>query len=292
MRGLALSAPRRNFAGIVLDSLPWLAQSLARPLACAFVVWGCWAAGAAAARADNAFPNSQSVLLPRDRPDEIVVATTFGLVFSVDDGATWRYACEDLQTTTGGRKYFVGPPPANRIFALSDLGIPVSNDGACTWTIAGGDVTAMSPFDVFPDPADPLRAYALAKAPNDPDETTGSAYRSFDGGRTFAGPIFTAPPSSVLTGIESAASDPMTVYLTFYELAANGVHPRLATSRDGGDTWTTADLEARLGSLIPRLAAVDPTDPARILLRISSGGGDPAAVDGLVLTTDGGTTFA
>ena len=50
-----------------------------------------WSDGGAPAWADNAFPSSQSVLPPPDRPQEIVVGTTFGLVFTEDDGASWTY---------------------------------------------------------------------------------------------------------------------------------------------------------------------------------------------------------
>ena len=43
------------------------------------------------ARGDGAFPDAQAVLLPRDRPQEIILATNFGLVFTQDGAATWAY---------------------------------------------------------------------------------------------------------------------------------------------------------------------------------------------------------
>ena len=52
------------------------------------------AAGNGRARADGAFPDAQTVLLPPDRPQQIVVAANFGLVFSEDGGVYWQYSCE------------------------------------------------------------------------------------------------------------------------------------------------------------------------------------------------------
>jgi photosystem II stability/assembly factor-like uncharacterized protein len=237
------------------------------------------------ARADGAFPSAQAVLLPRDRPSEIVLGTTFGLVFTEDDGSTWRYACENTQTRMG-RQYTVGSPPDDRIYALSDLGVPVTADGACTWTVAGGDLFATLPVDVFPDPSDAARVFALAVNSND---GLVSAYRSTDAGLTYAGPIFTSPASGTVTGIEVAASAPRTVFITLYERP--GLHPRLARSDDGGDTWTTADIEPGIGAVIPFLVAVDPVDSRRITLRITSGASSPQQFQGLAITTDGGATW-
>ena len=172
-------------------------------LAGSLAAWGIARCGVAPARADGAFPSAQSVLLPRDRPNEIILATTFGLIFSEDDGATWRYSCEnDLTRMTNGGQYMMGPPPGDRIFGTSDRGAPVSGDGACTWTLGGGDLTPMRPTDVFADPTDPSRAFALAV-----DESNGleSAYRSTDAGLTYSGPIFTSPMGGLNTGIESSA---------------------------------------------------------------------------------------
>ena len=69
------------------------------------------------ARADGAFPNGQSILVPADRPDEIVLATNFGLVTSEDAGRTWLYSCEQAATSYG-RLYQMGPAPAHRLFAM------------------------------------------------------------------------------------------------------------------------------------------------------------------------------
>lgn len=244
------------------------------------------------ARADGAFPEAQSVLLPRDRPNEIVLATTFGLVSTEDGGATWHFSCEASNTPmVGGGRYAMGPPPEDRIYAKTDIGPGVSSDSACTWSLGSGgpppipDSTVRAPFDIFPDPTDPNRVFALFQEFPDP----GVVFRSLDAGATYAGPLYTTSVDTALTGIESSSSDPRTVYVTTYQ--GPGYHPRLVTSLDGGDTWNVADLEPQLGTVAPSLAAVDPADARKIYLRVNTQAGLGEQYQGIAITTDGGSTW-
>jgi hypothetical protein len=275
--GLALSKRRRNSTTkvILYKVIPWMAAGIV-------------CAHAGSAHADGAFPNSQSVLLPRDRPREIVVGTTFGLIFTEDDGLTWRYTCESAAATRMGRQYVMGPPPEDRIYGLSEAGVPVTADGGCTWTVGRGvlSVTRQLPLDVFPDPSDPLRTFVLAL---DLEGGLVSAYRSLDGGVTYSGPIFTPPMDGVVTGIEVAASAPQRLFVSLYQPPSR---PRLAESLDGGDHWTTTDIEPGIGAALPFLVGVDPTDSAKAILRITSGAGDPRQFQGLAITTDAGLTWS
>ena len=234
---------------------------------------------------DGAFPAGMSVLLPRDRPSEIILAATFGLLFSEDDGASWQFACE-TEATRNGRLYMVGPPPANRLYATSDTGAAVSTDDGCTWTVGRGDLDGMRVFDVFPDPIEPMKVVALA-AGGLTAEVGSSAYLSSDGGFTYAGPLLTAPLSSIVTGVETAGA---TIYVTFWEIP--GVHPRLARSYDGGATWATLDLEPKLGEVAPFIAAVDRDDPRKLYLRLSGMTPDLRVLESLAITTDAGETWS
>src|SRR5450432_4843602 len=83
----------------------------------------------ASARADGAFPDSLSVLLPADRPHHIALATNFGLISSDDDGGTWTWVCEGARTNCS-MLYSVGAPPGDRLFALSADSLVYSDDDA------------------------------------------------------------------------------------------------------------------------------------------------------------------
>ncbi|MEO8212990.1 MAG: hypothetical protein ABI560_07350, partial [Myxococcales bacterium] len=192
------------------------------------------------ARADGAFPASLSVLLPRDRPAAMVLATNFGLVSTEDDGATWSYTCETGLTLMagGGGMYVLGPPPQGRTYAISDVGAVYTADRGCTWASGGGALVSLPPpalplpFDIFPDPNDGMRVFLLA---SDQAATRpfSYAFRSSDGGATYSGPIYTSAAGVVVTGIEAASSAPGTVYLTMHQ-QGSPVHPSLAISTDGG----------------------------------------------------------
>lgn len=73
-----------------------------------------------------------SVLVPAARPHEIVLATNFGLIMSVDDGATWTWSCE--QDAKGARDlYQYGAPDKLRLFARDAVGLVFTDDGGCSW---------------------------------------------------------------------------------------------------------------------------------------------------------------
>ena len=135
-------------------------------------------------------------------------------------------------------------------------------------------------------PFDPAHVLGMAAFPG---QNQLGVFESQDGGLTYAGPLFSAPPGAVLTGMEIAASDPAIWYVTFYETP--GTHPRLARSDDGGGSWTVFDAEPTLGEVIPFVAAVDAGDSQVVYLRLS-GRGSGTPFEGLGIAREGGATFS
>ena len=242
------------------------------------------------ARADGGIPQATGILLPVDRPAEVVLATTFGLLLSEDAGGSWLWTCEQTATVMG-YQYGVGPAPRDRLYALSPTeGLSVSDDGSCSWQRAGGALAAAAASDYFVDRSDADRVLAVAAGRDaDGGVLPQSVYLSTDGGTTFgAAPLYTAPAMTNVVGVEIAASDPSVVYVAMYGYG-NGpaLHPALVRSADGGATWTPRDVEADLGPHELRILAVDPDDPNLVYLRVIAAG-----QESLVVTRDGGATFS
>jgi hypothetical protein len=242
-------------------------------------------ARATPAAANGAFPASDAVLLAADRAQQIMLGTNFGLIISGDGGTSWRWTCERPETSMAS-SYTVGAPPADRLYALSDLGLAISTDDSCGWHLAGGALAAASVSDYFPDPTAPTHVLAVARSTSAAGNSTDFAvYESTDGGDTFATtPLYVAPAGDVVYGVEIARADPRVIYLA---IATPSSQPTLVRSDDAGATWTTIDLQPSIGARIARIVAVDPDDLNVIYLRVSGGGGEQLAV-----SHDGGVTFA
>jgi hypothetical protein len=234
------------------------------------------------ARANGAFPESYQLVLPADRPRQVILATNFGLIISDDDGATWTWTCEQKATVMGAL-YGVSAAPLDRLFSLSTLvGLSYSDDDSCSWTASSGALDTVLASDYFADPTNPLRVYALGRPPND-DTVPPKLFDSDDGGKTFGTTLFTAPAGATLSGIESARSDPSTLYLATF---TTGFHPTLQRSKDGGTTWTPLDVEPSLGANNFRIIAVDPNDAQVLTVRVIETTGESVAI-----SRDGGVTF-
>ena len=240
-------------------------------------------------RANNGIPGSLGVLLPLDKPQEIGLATTFGLILSDDGGTTWVWTCEQL-TTSMANVYTVGAPPADRFYALSPLtGLSFSDDESCGWKSAGGALSGQTVSDFFTDPSDAMRVLAAASAFTDGGGAGPAAvYASTDGGATFgATPLYVAPGGASIVGIEIARSDPQVIYLTYVTVTSTGYDPFLVRSADGGQSWTPIDLLPSLGSTIVRILAVDGANSDLLYLRASA-----TTSETLAVTRDGGMTFS
>ena len=238
------------------------------------------------ARADGAFPDSQIILTPTERPSELVLVTNFGLVSSQDAGATWTWACEQ-DANAFGIYYQLGATARHRLFAIANKQVVFSDDQSCGWATSGGLLTGQDVSDVWVDRTVVDRVLAVGVSCCTGGQMVHALFSSSDGGTTFDTRLFQADPGANITGVESARSDPKTIYLTLLGAAPDGgkAPPMLARTTDGGATWATMDLTASLGPGGVRLIAVDPDDAGKVFLLWSG-------VDGQALgvTVDGGMT--
>jgi hypothetical protein len=231
--------------------------------------------------ADGAFPDSMSLFLPADRPHSMIVGTNFGLVVSDDDGASWYLVCEQAIAASVSA-YQLSAPPDDRLYAATPTGLGYSNDGGCTWSFAGGRLAGANVVDVFADPGDAATVFAIARTAADGGAEEAGVYQSSDGARSFADPpLYAAPPTVSLIGVEKARSQPRTLYVTM--LSYPPPTPMVARSTAGAP-FAIAD-ESAFTQSAPYLAAVDPTDASILYLRLRGQG------DALGISRDAGATI-
>jgi hypothetical protein len=240
--------------------------------------------GPAAARADGSFPDPLQVLLPPARPEQIILVTNFGLIFSEDAGKSWQFSCEQSLTAYAG-PYLLGAPPSSRIYAIaSGSGLIYSDDDSCSWNAARGSLTNVLPYALSVEPSDSQYVYVIG-VPRDDLHGRESIYASDDGGLTFGEPIFTAPEQSALLTVMAAPSQPSTLYATLFGAPEN--HPTLLRSDDRGQNWqTVSDLVDSLGANPFELIAIDADDPEKLFARVLG-----ATAEALAISHDGGQSF-
>jgi hypothetical protein len=240
--------------------------------------------GVTPARAHGSFPEPQQILLPPDRPAQIILVTNFGLIFSEDGGQTWLFSCEQALSAYAG-PYLLGAQPSHRILAMtSGDGLIYSDDDSCTWRAASGTLTDVLPYAFAVDPSNAKRVYVIG-APRKNLQAGDGIYISDDGGVTFGKPVFTAPPSSAVLSVLGAPSRPGTMFATMFSTPEN--HPFLLRSHDSGEHWeVAADLVGSLGENPFALLAIDPIDENKLYVRVLG-----ASAEMLAISNDAGKSF-
>jgi hypothetical protein len=250
----------------------------------------------APAAANGRFPTSQTVHFRPADVDDIYLATTFGLVLSHDDGATFRWICEQAIGYEGSfdPNYRIGIDGS--IYASTYRGLRVSRDGGCTFTTATEALPAGDPgriADTWIDGLDlgPTGEVWVVTAeggrPND-------VFRSIDAGRTFAP---TGLDSDVIwwKSVLVARGDARRVYVTGYQVSQTGpvgepIPPTVHVRRtdDAGGQWEALpiDVLTLAASPLVMLAAVDPVRPDVLYLRSVRAAGPEGDI--LYRSADGG----
>ena len=239
------------------------------------------------ARANGAFPESYQLVLPADRPRQIVLATNFGLIISDDGAATWTWTCERDATAMGSALRRGGAAAARPLLLDVDargprlLGRPLVHLGH----VGRQPSTTVLANDYFPDPTNPMRVYALGAKPASDDDGPAAGHRvgrrRHDLRRRRSS---RRPRGSRSRACERARSARRTLYVSTYSI--KGFHPTLQRSTDGGAHWTPIDVEPSIGANSFRIIAVDPGDARILTVRVIGTTGESLAI-----SRDGGMTF-
>lgn len=233
----------------------------------------------APARADGAFPASFSLMTTEADPHRLVLATTFQLMISENDGASWRMMCEALVgSSVPVNRYQLGRD--GTLYGSSSFGLYHSLDHGCGWAKASGPNSNLPITDIFADPSRPERIYAVLS-----EFIAEHVHRSDDRGQTF-GPALWSESDGTIKGVESARSRPQRIYVSGWSNAAETTAPYLARSDDDGAHFDRLPHPELAGQII-LIAAVDPVNPDVLYLRVKR----PPSGDALFISNDQGVTL-
>lgn len=181
-----------------------------------------------------------------------------GALKSSDGGDSWSPINNGL---TANDVYALAADPAasNHLFAGTEMGLFVSNDGGASWSRPAGALPSRLVSDLaFAD------GVLLAV-------TDLGLYRSNDGGASWQTPTGDLPPVPI--NVLLVGSPTSTVY------AGTALGPYKST--DSGDTWTT--WGTGLADRDVHALTIDPSDASHIVAGTTAG---------LFVSTDGGNTWA
>ncbi|MCA9604653.1 MAG: hypothetical protein KC619_03600 [Myxococcales bacterium] len=233
-------------------------------------------------------------------PGFIVVRATWGLAVTEDGGASWRWICA---AATGADPTREDPPivvtPDGSILVGTFAGLARSTSDHCAFDRPEA-LDDHFVIDIAQEASAPGTIWAISTSGAEPDEL----FRSDDQGRTFA--RVGAPVDDVLLErVLVAPSDPMRVYLSgaipIMTIAYDGGAPDggptmterrgyLLRSTDRGETFERIEVPLVEEERNVHLLAIDPTDPDRLLVRMTRRTVD-VRPERVLLTEDAGDSW-
>jgi hypothetical protein len=204
--------------------------------------------------------------------DHLYLRSTFGLLVTRDQGATWDFLCEE------GMGYKdVEPPmailPGGTILLALPEGVSRSDASGCDFSRAQGiDQTVV---DLARVPSEPKSAVAISLS-----GAVSTLWSSVDEGRSFE-PVGKPIEGLIATTVDVAAPNPEVVYVS----GLDGTQGVLLRSGDRGETFKGFPVPNTTTGRRPYIAAVDARDEDTVYVRLVGVQGE------LQVTHDGGKSF-
>ncbi|MDP9001606.1 MAG: glycoside hydrolase [Myxococcota bacterium] len=277
--------------------------------ACAVAVGGAILLLSELASANGRFPASnQIVFSPTDR-NVVVARTTYGILPSRDNGATWSFLCEDALglPSSAYQDPEIGLTSDNALVAGTQypaVGLDVSVDMGCSWSCLAGAVANQSIADVVVRRDLPHTVLALASTVLAADAGGGylsQVFQSSDDGAHWTALGVPLDPSALVQTIDVANGDTQRIYVSGTRDFGPNRKASLFVSTDGAAHWTERPLTAFDATTEDGIfiGAVDPTVADRVYLRSSAlGAYDPSTgvetsggQSRLFVTADAGQSF-
>jgi hypothetical protein len=235
------------------------------------------------ASGNGRFPQSNQIVFSPTDKNLIVLRTTYGILPSQDNGATWSFVCEDalgINTTTS----LLDPPLAltenNALNVGTPTGMNFSTDVGCNWNCIGGSLANQAIVDLAVRPETPSHLVAVTgtyEASDSAQDTIyGQAFESTDNGVTWVPVGPPLDPTVLPSTIEVARSNPDLLYVSgtrgvgVFTKASLFVYDK-SRSGQGWAEWPLppAQFDSTQEDSI-YVSGVDPTNANRIYIRSRS----------------------
>jgi hypothetical protein len=229
------------------------------------------------AAANGRFPAADQIVFSPTDPNLVVLRTTYGILPSHDDGATWQYICEEAAGVSPTA--IIDPPLGlttnNSLLAGTGFGLSVSPDTGCNWNCIGGGLANQVIVDLAVRPDSPSSAVAITGTfvpqPDSGQEISDSQiFETVDNGVTWAPIGSPIDPEVVVQTVDVAKTDPNRLYVSGNRGYGAARTASLFVSTDKGTTWIEWPLPA---------SQFDPTTEDSIFI----GGVDPVNADRLYI---------
>ena len=256
-----------------------------------------WMSEARLVKANSRFPAAQQLVVhPRDA-SRLWLRTTYGLLTSTDRGVSWRWICEQSIGYGGNDDPAVAVSADGRLLAGIYQGLSMTSDNGCNFAFEPA-IGIQNIADVSVEKGNPARALALASTSDAMGGFSTQVWRTTDSGRTWTTLGGDIDPTLLGLTIDSAPSDPRTIYLTGVRyVPSDGGTSRgvLYRTTDDAESWVSLDVPGTDNRYQAYLSAIDPGDPRKLYIRVRGpdvyGQAGSFVENWLLYSEDGGASF-
>lgn len=252
--------------------------------------------GSVSAQANGRFPRSQRLVIDPGDPTHMVLAGTFGLAITRDGGEDWIHVCEAAFAEPNAiLDPLVGFSQDRKLYTGTLLDLRQSDEALCEFDVVLGEPTELVPDYTFD--ADGSSLLAITSGSTDGKDVAQIQWSA--DGRAWSN-LGAAIENRAMLTLDVAPSDPDRLYATALapdpDPDAGGAQQGiLLRSADRGETWEELVIEGTSFDAQPFIAAMHPTDPDTLFVRLSAirlNDFDlPVANDTLLVSRDGGETW-
>ena len=229
------------------------------------------------AAANGRFPASNQIVFSPCDDNLIVLRTSYGILPSHDNGATWAFVCEDALDLPSGvpEDPSVGLTTNNSLIAGVPVGLNVSRDDGCNWSCIQGGLQSQVVADIAVRPDNPASAVAITGSYLQTDAAQENIYsqvfETTDNGVTWTAIGTPIDPAVTVTTIDVARTDPNRLYVSGTRGFGSLKTASLFVSTNKGASWTEQALPAAEFDPTTEdgiyIGAIDPTNADRVYVR-------------------------